>query len=101
MLASSLAFGATFNVTTTADLPDSNTSDNVCSTGGQGAPCSLRAAIQQSNASNNTQDTINLPAGVYTLTRTGAGEDNAVFGDLDIRRTRNVRPHHVILHCLR
>src|SRR5919112_1018424 len=36
--------------------------------------CSLRAAISAANA-DSTADTITLPAGSYTLTRTGSGED--------------------------
>ena len=33
----------------------------------------------------NGADTINLPAGTYTLTRAGADEDNNDTGDLDIK----------------
>jgi hypothetical protein len=47
--------------------------------------CSLREAIIDANLSLGTADTINLPAGSYSLTQTGAGEDNAATGDLDIR----------------
>ena len=45
--------------------------------------CSLREAILEANASIGA-DTINLPAGAYTLTLAGGGEDAAATGDLDI-----------------
>src|SRR6266542_2271047 len=60
-------FPATFLVTTTVD-------------GGAG---SLRQAILDANASPGA-DTIEVPAGGYTLTLTGAGEDAGATGDLDI-----------------
>ena len=62
-----LALGATADVTTTTD-------------GGAG---SLRQAIIDANA-NPGPDTINLPAGTYTLSIAGTGEDAAATGDLDI-----------------
>jgi hypothetical protein len=62
-----LALGATTDVTTTTD-------------GGAG---SLRQAIIDANA-NPGPDTINLPAGTYTLSIAGTGEDAAATGDLDI-----------------
>ncbi len=67
------AAGATFVVTKTAD-----TNDGVCD-----ADCSLREAIIAANALAGA-DTITLPAGIYTLTIPGAGEDAAATGDLDI-----------------
>src|SRR6185369_11267116 len=45
--------------------------------------CTLRAAIQASNA-NSGADTIVIPAGTFTLTIAGRGEDVAATGDLDI-----------------
>jgi len=48
--------------------------------GGSG---SLRQAILDANASPGP-DTINLPAGTYTLSIAGTGEDAAATGDLDI-----------------
>src|SRR5262245_35107916 len=68
-------WGVTFTVNSTADAVDANLNDPACKTSGN--VCTLRAAIQQANASN-TADTITLPAGTYTLTRTGLPEDNAV-----------------------
>jgi CSLREA domain-containing protein len=63
-----------FVVTTTAD-----TSDSLCTT----SDCSLRDAVRMSNACPGTQS-IRIPAGTYTLTRLGTGEDVALLGDLDI-----------------
>ncbi len=63
-----------FVVTTTAD-----TADGLCTSG----DCSLREAVQMSNSCPGTQ-TISIPAGTYSLTRLGAGEDAASTGDLDI-----------------
>ena len=48
-----------------------------------GGPGSLRAAIICANSSPGP-DTITLPAGTYTLTLSGANEDAAATGDLDI-----------------
>ena len=58
------AFAATFTVTKIAD-----TNDGVC-----GADCSLREAIGAANALPGA-DVITLPAGTYTLSIVGAGED--------------------------
>ena len=54
--------------------------------------CSLREAVQAANtdqavdacAAGSGADSILLPAGIYTLTLAGAGEDNNATGDLDI-----------------
>jgi CSLREA domain-containing protein len=54
--------------------------------------CSLREAIQAANTdtavdacpAGSGADTITLPAGTYTLTLAGAGEDANATGDLDI-----------------
>ncbi len=45
---------------------------------------SLRSAIMSADAKPNS-DTITLPAGTFTLTIPGAGEDKDATGDLDIR----------------
>lgn len=81
-----VAHAAAFLVNSVADLPDGGLADGLCDTGS--APfltgiCTLRAAIQQANATVGP-DAITLPAGVYTLTRVGTGEDEADTGDLDI-----------------
>ncbi|HEU4759484.1 MAG TPA: choice-of-anchor Q domain-containing protein [Dehalococcoidia bacterium] len=67
------ALGATFTVTKTAD-----TNDGACN-----VDCSLREAVVAANAAGGA-DTITVPAGTYTLTIAGAGEDAAATGDLDI-----------------
>lgn len=55
-----------------------DTNDGACN-----ADCSLREAIIAANA-NPGADVILLKAGTYALSRTGAGEDTAAFGDLDV-----------------
>lgn len=65
----------------TADEVDEIPGDGVCAT--TSGACTLRAAIQETNALAGA-DTITLPAGTYTLTLGGRGEDGAVTGDLDI-----------------
>ncbi len=74
--------GADFAVNSSADAVDASPGDGQCATAG--GVCTLRAAIQETNALAGA-DTINLPSGVYTLTLTGANEDLAATGDLDIR----------------
>ena len=74
-----------FSVTTTEDLADSFRLDGACriaSPSGAGNVCSLRGAIQEANAQSHAL--VALPAGTYTLTRTGAGEDAGATGDLDV-----------------
>ncbi len=56
-----------------------DTDDMFCRT----SRCSLRDAISTSNACPGTQ-TVSIPAGTYTLTHTGTGEDHNSTGDLDI-----------------
>ena len=64
---------ATFTVTKVAD-----TNDGVCD-----ADCSLREAIGAANALPGA-DVITVPAGTYTLSIVGTGEDLNATGDLDI-----------------
>lgn len=71
----------TIEVTTTKDTADRAPGDGVCADA-QGQ-CSLRAAVQQANASGG--GTIRLQKAVYALTITGPGEDAAATGDLDVR----------------
>jgi CSLREA domain-containing protein len=65
---------AVYTVTKTAD-----TADGACN-----SDCSLREAVLAANA-NHGADFILLPAGTYTLTLAGAGEDQGATGDLDVR----------------
>lgn len=74
------AHAATFTVTSTSDSVDANTADGTCAD--SGGNCTLRAAVQQANASAGA-DTIQVPAGTYTLSIAGA-DDNAAAGDLDV-----------------
>lgn len=71
-----------FIVDDTTDLIDNNLADGICRT--VAGTCTLRAAIMQANAHGGT-NTIILPAGFYTITISGANEDYAMTGDLDIR----------------
>ncbi len=84
VLGAELAAAATINVTTTAD-ENSSTPTNLL--------CSLREAVIAANtdlpvgacpAGGHGLDTIVLPAGTYTLTIGGGGEDAAETGDLDV-----------------
>ena len=67
-------------VNTTTDAVDANTSDGVCAT--SGGLCSLRAAVQQANATGGG-NTILVPAGTYPLTLAGI-DTTAAAGDLDV-----------------
>lgn len=81
MGAATLAQAATFTVDSPADAVDATPGDGVCATAA--GACSLRAAIQEANASAGA-DLIQLPAGSYILSVAGADEDAAASGDLDI-----------------
>lgn len=80
---------ATINVTTTAD--EANVANG---------RCSLREAIESANQNTAIggcvaigtfgNDVINVPAGTYSLTILGKGEDNAATGDLDIRSSLDI-----------
>jgi CSLREA domain-containing protein len=72
-----------FTVNTRSDGPDADPGDGWCKTS-TGA-CTLRAAVQEVNELRRPGNTISLPAGKYTLTLEGSGEDRAATGDLDIR----------------
>ena len=72
---------STFQVDSSVDARDADVADAQClSAQGQ---CSLRAAIEQANALASN-DLIVLPPGDYTLSLTGANEDAAASGDLDL-----------------
>ena len=86
----SLAAGAArgiavvFTVNSTVDATDATAGDGVCETALGNGICTLRAAIQETNALPG-DDAIVLPSGIYTVTIAGAGENAAAAGDLDIR----------------
>jgi predicted outer membrane repeat protein len=71
----------TYVVNTTADLVDDHIDDGGCHT--SAGTCSLRAAIMQANHLNETIF-INLPSGVFLLTRPPAGVDGDDSGDLNL-----------------
>ncbi len=71
---------ATFTVNSTADTVDSDLLDNLCIDAA--GNCTLRAAIQQSNALAGA-DIVILPAGTFNLAIPGIDE-SAAKGDLDI-----------------
>jgi CSLREA domain-containing protein len=77
-----VAAAATFAVNSNADAVDANPGDGVCQTTTPGQ-CTLRAAVQEANALPGA-DTITVPAGTYTLSIAGAGENAAATGDLDV-----------------
>ena len=71
----------TFTVNSTVDAADPVVGNGIAADADGGT--TLRAAIQEANASA-APDIILLPAGTYTLTRSGTGEDSAFLGDLDL-----------------
>jgi len=85
--ASRSAGSLTFAVNSTADLVDANIGDGLCAAAN--GLCTLRAAIQEANADPGG-DVITLPSGTYTLTITGANEEQAATGDLDVTDTVNI-----------
>ena len=76
---------ATLQVNSTLDEVDADPGDGACASTPSGL-CTLRAAVQEANALPGA-DTINLPAGIFTLTIPGRGEDQAASGDLDLRES--------------
>jgi CSLREA domain-containing protein len=87
LLIGNASWGATFTVNSTVDAADATPGDGICATAT--SVCSLRAAVQEANALVGA-DAIILPAGIYTLTIAGAGEDAAATGDLDIIETLTI-----------
>jgi hypothetical protein len=84
------AVAATFTADSTVDSADLDLSDGLCLTAADG--CTLRAAIEQANALGAGPHTITLFGGAtYTLTRTGALENAAATGDLDITTNVTIR----------
>jgi uncharacterized repeat protein (TIGR01451 family)/CSLREA domain-containing protein len=70
-----------FTVNSTLDAVDAVPGDGACADAA--GNCTLRAAIQEANALSGA-DTVTLPAGVFQLTLSGAGEEATATGDLDI-----------------
>ena len=68
-------------VDTTQDTTDDDSMDGLCrDTQGN---CSLRAALMQAASPGSRVPTVVVPAGTYSLTRTGSDDAGAV-GDLDV-----------------
>lgn len=76
-------WAGTFTVNNTTDAVDNNPGDGACETAPGNVICTLRGAIQETNALAGA-DVINVPAGTFTLTIPGTGEDASATGDLDI-----------------
>ncbi|HEY6941492.1 hypothetical protein, partial [Dokdonella sp.] len=80
-LLASTVHAAVFTPDTTVDTVDAMPGDGLCAD--MGGHCSLRAAMQESNALAGA-DTIVLDVGAYALTRAGSDEDASASGDLDV-----------------
>jgi CSLREA domain-containing protein len=78
----SVVSAATFTVNSQDDLADAAPGDGNCISTGPGV-CTLRAAIMEANALAGA-DTIEVPAGLYVLTKSGNDANNGSAGDLDI-----------------
>ncbi len=89
LLITSNSYAQTVTLSTTADEVNGNTSSIAALNGSPGgAGISLREAIiATNNEPVGATITINIPAGNYTLTLTGASENAAATGDLDITAT--------------
>ena len=74
-------FVTPYLVNSTLDENDADLTDDVCAT--SNSTCTLRAAIQQANASFGLEEIV-LPAGTFALSIAGADDDTAATGDLDI-----------------
>jgi CSLREA domain-containing protein len=86
------AIGLGWTVDSTGDSGDQNTGNILCRTIVN--TCTLRAAIQQANAIDpgpGNHHTITLPAGTITMFLESSGEDNAVTGDYDLKRSVTIR----------
>ncbi len=77
------AWAATFTVNSTIDAIDAKRGDGICETAPGNGVCTLRAAIQESNALAGA-DTIILPAGTYRITIPPTVSSDAT-GSFDIR----------------
>jgi mannose-6-phosphate isomerase-like protein (cupin superfamily) len=87
LLRAGAAHAATFTANTTLDLPDASAGDGLCLT--VDMSCSLRAAVQQANASAGADTILLQDPGPYELRRqepdaADPDEDAAATGDLDV-----------------
>jgi len=81
------AQAASFTVDVLTDSLDVAPGDGLCADAA--AACSLRAAILEANALPGP-DVVTLPAGNFELTITGADEDAALTGDLDVKDSLSI-----------
>lgn len=90
-IAATPAWAADFAVDSTDDQSDL-VLDGLCDTPGAGVECTLRAAVQEANATA-AADTIQLPnlGADYGLSQAGAGEDAALTGDLDLTQSVTIQ----------
>lgn len=73
-----------WTVNTTSDGSDATPGDGVCEMTAGTGDCSLRAAIDEANATGGTEHmTITIPSGTYALAP-GAPDDTNQAGDLDV-----------------
>ncbi len=72
---------ANFAVNSAVDAVDQSPGNGACAT--LAGTCTLRAAIQEANALPGP-DAVTLPVGTFRLGVTGAGENAAATGDLDV-----------------
>ncbi len=81
-----------YNVNDYRDLPDLVNNDVCSAITPTDGPCTLRAALDEANTCDYSRcgdyATIELPQGIYTLTRAGSGEEDNSTGDLDITNTQ-------------
>ncbi len=75
-------FAVSLTVNTTTDAPDANPGDGLCATAA--AQCSLRAAIDETNARPVTSGHTIALAADPTLSIAGQGDDADATGDLDV-----------------
>src|SRR3569833_2225150 len=91
LAAASLGHAKTFTDNSTADTVDAQRGDGVCETAVGNGVCTLRAAIQESNANGSTATIIlSDQIGEYVLSAAG-GEDLSATGDLDINESLTIQ----------
>ena len=87
MLFARTAHADTFEVDTTADLPDDGLGATACHT--SAGTCSLRAAVMKSNQIGGS-NIIHVPDGIYLLTIPWNGLDEDYMGDLNIYQSLTI-----------
>jgi len=90
MLPPTMVMAALFTVNETTDLADANPGDGLCEATACLGDCTLRAAVMEANETPGPH-IIELPAGDFTLTIAGEGNDDASAGDLDIMTAVSIR----------